>query len=54
MADVIHYTMAIAALNGLAMSDIIISKDKAASIKYGHKINLEQFILNMRNGEADQ
>ena len=54
LADVIHYTMAIAALNGLAMSDIIISKDKAASIKYGHKINLEQFILNMRNGEADQ
>ncbi len=54
LADVIHYTMAIAALNGLAMSDIIISKDKEASIKYGHKINLEQFILNMRNGEADQ
>ena len=49
LADVIHYTLAIAALNGLDMNEIIISKDKAASIKYNHKVNLEQFVLNMRN-----
>lgn len=48
LADVIHYTMAIAALNGLDMNDIIISKDKAASIKYNHKTNLEQFVKDKR------
>ena len=53
LADVIHYTMAIAALNGIDMNDIIINKDKAASIKYNHRTNLEQFIkekrINSRN-----
>lgn len=54
LADVIHYAVAIAALNGLDMNDIIINKDKAASIKYNHKINLEQFILNKKNNKANQ
>ena len=54
LADVIHYTVAIAALNGLDMNNIIIKKDKAASVKYNHKTNLEQFILNKRNDKADQ
>ena len=47
LADVIHYAIAIAAINGLNMNDIIINKDKAASIKYNHRINLEQFIENI-------
>ena len=54
LADVIHYAIAIAALNGLDMNDIIIRKDKVASIKYNHRTNLEQFILNKRNAEVDQ
>ena len=54
LADVIHYTIAIAALNGLDMNNIIINKDKAASVKYNHKTNLEQFILNKRNDKTDQ
>lgn len=54
LADVIHYAMAIAALNELDMNDIILNKDKAASIKYKHKINLEQFILNKRNDKMNQ
>lgn len=54
LADVIHYAVAIAALNGLDMNDIIISKDKVASVKYNHKTNLEQFVLNQRNGKANQ
>lgn len=54
LADVIHYALAIAALNGLDMNDIIISKDKTASIKYNHKTNLEQFILSKRAGRAKQ
>lgn len=45
LADVIHYAVAIAALNGIDMNDVIINKDKEASIKYNHKTNLEQFIL---------
>ncbi len=54
LADVIHYAIAIAALNGLDMNDIIISKDKMASIKYNHRTNLEQFILNKRAGKANR
>lgn len=46
LADVIHYTVAIAAINGIDLSDTIISKDKKASIKYNHDINLESFITN--------
>lgn len=53
LADVIHYTVAIAALNGLDMNEFIIEKDKTASIKYNHKTNLEQFIAEMRNKELD-
>ena len=49
LADVILYAVAIAALNGIDMNDIIISKDKVASIKYHHKTNLEQFVLAQRN-----
>lgn len=54
LADVIHYSIAIAALNGLNMNDIIISKDKMASIKYNHRTNLEQFILNKRTDKTNQ
>ncbi len=54
LADVIHYAIAIAALNGLDMNDIIIQKDKRASIKYNHRTNLEQFILNKRADETER
>ena len=54
LADVIHYAVAIAALNGLDLNDIIIQKDKIASVKYNHRTNLEQFILNRRNAKSDQ
>ena len=46
LADVIHYAVAIAAVNNLNLNDIIIEKDRAAAIKYNHKINLENFILS--------
>ena len=48
-----HYAIAIAALNDLDMNQIIIEKDKAASVKYNHRTNLEQFIVDMRNKELD-
>ncbi len=49
LADVIHYAVAIAALNGIDMNGVILAKDKEASVKYNRSINLEQFILNKRN-----
>lgn len=46
LADMIHYILAIAALNDLDMERIILEKDKKASIKYYHDMNLEQFLQN--------
>ena len=46
LADMLHYILAIAALNNLDMERIILEKDKKASIKYNHAINLEQFLEN--------
>ncbi|WP_148410902.1 MazG nucleotide pyrophosphohydrolase domain-containing protein [Murimonas intestini] len=54
LADVIHYAVAIAALNGIDMNDVIINKDKEASMKYNHKTNLEQFILNKRDDNTSR
>ena len=48
LADMIHYIIAIAALNDIDMSKIIIEKDKKASVKYNHRINLESFISNQQ------
>ena len=45
LADVIHYAVAIAAVNSLDLNKIILEKDRAAAIKYNHKINLEDFIF---------
>ena len=46
LADVIHYAVAIASLNGIDLNDVILEKDKTASIKYNHRVNLEQFLLS--------
>lgn len=44
LADMIHYIVAIAAINNIDLTSIMLEKDKKASIKYNHKINLETFI----------
>ena len=49
LADMIHYIVAIAAINNINLTDIMIKKDKAASVKYHHDINLVTFILNRDN-----
>ena len=46
LADMIHYIVAIAALNDIDLNKVILEKDKRAAIKYNHKINLEDFIAN--------
>ena len=46
LADVIHYTVSIAAINDINLNNVIIEKDKNAAIKYNHEKNLEDFITN--------
>ena len=44
LADMIHYIIAIAAINGIDLENIILEKDKIASVKYHHDVNLEMFL----------
>ena len=48
LADMIHYIVAIAAINDIDLTTLMIEKDKKASVKYGHRINLEQFLADKR------
>ena len=48
LADVIHYAVAIAAVNNLDLNEIILNKDKKASIKYNRAVNLEEFVTRKR------
>ena len=49
LVDIIHYAVAIAAINDINLENAIIEKDKRASIKYNHPINLEQFMTQQKN-----
>ena len=49
LADVMHYVVAIAAVNDLDLNGIILDKDKKASLKYNRDTNMEQFILEKRS-----
>ena len=46
LADMIHYIVAIAAINDIDLTRIILEKDKKAAVKYNHKTNLETFLEN--------
>ena len=46
LVDMIHYIVAIAAINDIDLSRIMIEKDRKASVKYNHTINLETFLEN--------
>lgn len=46
LTDVIHYAVAIAALNRIDLNGAILEKDRKASVKYNHAVSLEQFLLN--------
>ena len=54
LADVLHYTIAIAAVNHLDLNDIILKKDKAASIKYHHDVDLETFLGKEQSNNNDR
>ena len=49
LADMIHYIVAIAALNNINLSKVIVEKDRKASIKYNHTVNLETFLAARDN-----
>ena len=42
--EVIHYTIAIAAVNGIDLEKVILEKDLSAAIKYNHTTNLTEFL----------
>ena len=46
LADMIHYIVAIAAINDIDLQGIMLEKDRRASIKYHHDVNLETFLTN--------
>ena len=48
LADLIHYAVAIAAINGLDLSKAIIEKDIQASIKHQHERNLADFLAEWK------
>lgn len=46
LADMLHYIVAIAAINDIDLTRIVIEKDRNASVKYNHAVNLETFLLD--------
>lgn len=46
LADMIHYVVAIAAVSHIDLQRIMLEKDKKASRKYHHEVNLESFLDN--------
>ena len=48
LADLIHYAVAIAAINGLDLSKAIIEKDIQAAIKDQHERNLANFLAEWK------
>lgn len=44
LADMIHYIAAIAAINRIDLTAIMLQKDQQASAKYHHDTNLERFL----------
>lgn len=44
LVDMIHYIVAIAAISDIDLTKLMIEKDKKASVKYNHTINLEAFL----------
>lgn len=51
LADMIHYIVAIAALNDIPLSEVIVEKDRTASVKYNHTVNLETFLARNNREE---
>ena len=48
LADVIHYTVAIASLNQIDLTKVILEKDKEAAKKYNQTPNLEEYLQSIQ------
>jgi len=46
LADMIHYIVAIAAINHIELTEIMLEKDRKASEKYHHDTNLKSYLTN--------
>ena len=46
LCDMVHYIVAIAAINKIDLTKTMLEKDKVASKKYNHDNNLELYITN--------
>lgn len=44
--DVIHYAMAIATINNINLEEVILEKDRKASVKYKQSPNLQEYLSN--------
>lgn len=53
LVDVIHYTVAIASINQIDLSQEIIKKDRQAAVKYNQTPNLEEFLSQNRKEESN-
>ena len=49
LVDMIHYIVAIAAINDIDLTRIMIEKDRKASVKYNHTVNLETFLKDYQS-----
>ena len=49
LVDMIHYIVAIAAINDIDLTSIMIEKDRKASVKYNHTVNLETFLKDYQS-----
>ena len=52
-ADMIHYIVAICAINDIDLNDVMLEKDKIASAKYNHTVNLSEFIQSQSQTRND-
>jgi len=52
LADMIHYIVAIAAINHIPLDDVIVEKDRLASVKYHHEVNLETFVKERKASQS--
>ena len=48
LVDMIHYIVAIAAINEIDLTGTILAKDKRAAVKYHHEKDLEAFLNQYR------
>ncbi|WP_438468330.1 MazG nucleotide pyrophosphohydrolase domain-containing protein [Streptococcus pluranimalium] len=49
LADLIHYVVAIATVNQIDLTSVIIEKDRSATLKYQHEENLETFLSKLHS-----